>query len=626
MRLLLATTLTLLSVLTARSSAKVIDTLYGQVDGNTVTLDDGSVVHSWYGIPYAKPPVRDLRFELPRKPEPWSGVFQAKKLPPACYQSVPGLIWLTHPGHANVREDCLNINVYAPDNLEDAPLAVMVWFHGGGYISGANIQYPGHFLAAKGVIVAIPNYRLNSFGFLATPDGSVRGNMGLYDQNLALQWVQENIAQFGGDPKRVTIFGQSAGASSSSLHMISPHSQGLFSQAIMQSGAESNLWSLNYPGQEPEKYVYQLATKTECLRDTDDEMIACLKRLPAIVIRRNQGFECAPGHFCQGYAPIIDGPGGFIPKQPLDLRRELPAEQVVPSMGGICSDDGSLYAYFFIPEGNQGGFNSTMFNYYMRTRLIDIFAASLISSPEQYEIVFNAFRWFYVNWPYLEDGEANREAFNKMVTDGAFGYSWDRQMKLIAEKNPNVYSFVHSFRSVNASTFIPEWMGVPHTGEVPYVFGLSKLINNPAVREDSGIFFDALGYTQEDAIYADYQITLWTNFAKYGNPTPKPVKAPLDDTLTTWDKFSMDDDLKVFNLGREITTEKNFRQQRNAFYYDYLSTLAGKPLLFDEPEHNHANFESKVRFRSDQVEKATIRFVEELLAKRGIFYPTPLGH
>jgi len=608
--------LVVVATLAAGTSAKAVDTINGRVDGNTVPLDDGTIIHSWYGIPYAKPPIGDLRFERPQLPDNWEGVLQATNLPDSCIQDPVGLLWMTHPGWNNYSENCLNLNVYAPEDLTDAPLPVMVWFHGGGYTGGGNIQYPGHFLAARGVIVVVPNYRLDSFGFLATPDHTIKGNMGMFDQALSLMWVRNNIIAFGGDANKVTIFGQSAGAGSSSLHMVSPFSQGLYHQAIMESGTEGNVWTLNYPEQFPETYVYQLAAKVDCTRPTDPEMIDCLRQLPALRIRLAQGIDCTPGYFCQGYAPIVDGPGGFIPKIPLVMREEMAPSSYVPIISGICRDDGSLYTEYFIPEAMNGGFTSEEFEYYMKTRILDIFAAQM--TPEQYDNVYRAFHWYYIEWPYLEDLDANREAFNKMITDGAFGYAWDRQLNMNAANNPNTYGYVQSFIGNNASSFIPPWMGVPHMGELPYVWGYGKLLNNPAVREDSGIFFDIVGWTDEDIAYADYQITLWTNFAKYANPTPQPVKAPFDDTMTTWDKFSIDDSLKVLDLDRVVTTETNFRQQRNYFFRDYITYIADKPMK-SPTERRAGNF----RFNSETIKAAQSRFIREKLAAAGIDVAEP---
>jgi len=449
--------------LALRADSEVVDTEYGPVRGETIPifLNDGErrITH-FLGVPFAKPPINELRFEPPQKHEGWQGEFIADTLSDQCMQSPLGVLVLTHPLWFRYSEDCLTMNIYKPENVL-TPLPVMVWFYGGGYTGGGNIQYPGHFLAARDVIVVVPNYRVGVFGFASTPDRTINGNMGMLDQVMALEFVRDNIERFGGLPNRVTIFGQSAGASSSALHMISPLSRGLYYQAILESGADNNVWTINYPAQEPDNYIFQVAEKTNCTRVTIAEMLACMREVSARDLRIADSIQCTPGYFCQGFAPIVDGPGGFLPEHPMKLREEL-GENSVPVIAGHCSDDGSLYTIYFIPEANDGGFTREEFQYYLRTRLVGIFTDAL-ESEEIAENAYQAFDWKYTPWPYIEDLDANREAFNKMITDGAFGYPHDRHAKLNAE-HADTYTYVIAFKSLNSTSFIPEWMGVPHNG------------------------------------------------------------------------------------------------------------------------------------------------------------------
>jgi carboxylesterase type B len=241
-------------------------------------------------------------------------------------------------------------------------------------------------------------------------------------------------------------------------------------------------------------------------------------------------------------------------------------------------------------------------------------------TTEQYNNVFQAFKWYYQEWPYIEDLDYNREAFNKMLTDGAFGYSWDRQLKMNAQHNAPTYAYVQSFISNNASSFIPPWMGVPHMGELPYVWGYGKLLNNPEVREDSGIYYDIVGWTDEDIAYADYQITLWTNFAKYANPTPEPVKSPFDETMTTWEEFKLDDGLKVFDLDRTITTHENFRQQRDYFFMDFISYLVDKEVRSSEEV---VAKRPTTGFNSDKIKQAQKKIILNALVASGLILENP---
>ncbi|MEJ8821038.1 carboxylesterase family protein [Variovorax humicola] len=188
-------------------------------------------VVSWKAIPYAAPPVGPLRWRNPQPVVGWSGVKDGSKFGPACLQADP----------VPKSEDCLTLNVWRPTATTDKPLPVMVWIHGGAMVHGGAPIYPADALAAQGIVVVTINFRLGRLGHFAHPalaqeaPGEPRGNYGYMDQRAALQWVQRNIAAFGGDAGQVTIFGESAGGGSVLAHMVSPLSRGLFHRAILQS-------------------------------------------------------------------------------------------------------------------------------------------------------------------------------------------------------------------------------------------------------------------------------------------------------------------------------------------------------------------------------------------------------
>jgi para-nitrobenzyl esterase len=216
--------------------------------GTVAVVDTGvlrgvraDAVTTFLGVPYAAPPLGALRWRPPQAPAAWTGVRAARAFAPACMQK-----GVSMPGESppRISEDCLYLNVWRPVRRGPRPAAVMVWIHGGGYTNGATAMplYWGDRLARRGVVVVSVAYRLGPFGYLAHPELSaesadhVSGDYGLMDQIAALKWVQRNIKAFGGDPDRVTIFGQSAGAMSVSLLVASPQARGLFQRAIAQSG------------------------------------------------------------------------------------------------------------------------------------------------------------------------------------------------------------------------------------------------------------------------------------------------------------------------------------------------------------------------------------------------------
>jgi para-nitrobenzyl esterase len=206
-------------------------------DPTLVKIDSGAVrgvaaggVISFKGIPYAEPPVGPLRWRAPQPAKLWQGVRAATQFGPSCMQ----------PDDVPKSEACLTLNIWRPA-ASAAPLPVMVWIHGGALVHGRTSLYPADALAKQGVVVVTMNYRMGRLGFFAHPalapevPNELRGNYGYMDQRAALQWVQRNIAAFGGDPKAVTIFGESAGGGSVMVHLTSPLSRGLFHRAMMQS-------------------------------------------------------------------------------------------------------------------------------------------------------------------------------------------------------------------------------------------------------------------------------------------------------------------------------------------------------------------------------------------------------
>src|SRR5579862_726477 len=228
----------LLSVtgLSAQTS-KPVRTQSGLVRGK---MEDG--VATYKGIPFAAPPLGDLRWRAPQPAVAWTGVRNADKFAPACIQ-VPIVNKDLGMESVTTNEDCLYLNVWTPAKSANEKLAVMVWIYGGGFtIGGTSVSlYDGMNLAKKGVILVSVAYRLGAFGFMAHPEltaeqGGHSGNYGLLDQIAGLQWVKRNIAAFGGDPNRVTIFGESAGGISVSMLSASPLAKGLFRGAISESG------------------------------------------------------------------------------------------------------------------------------------------------------------------------------------------------------------------------------------------------------------------------------------------------------------------------------------------------------------------------------------------------------
>jgi carboxylesterase type B len=230
------------------------------------TTYEGDTVYQFRGIPYAAPPVGSLRFHKPNPAIPWHGWLDATNYKSVCMQdrTIPVNTGLNR---YTMSEDCLQLNIYVPMSVSNhgnkGGKPVMVWVHGGAFTIGTSITYDGSFLALQGdVIVVTVNYRLGFFGFYSTGDSASPGNYGLWDQRQAFQWTKDNIAVFGGDPEKITIFGESAGGFSVSLQALYPSNRGLFRRVIAQSGPALSPWAqaLN-----PEYEASYIAISTGCL-------------------------------------------------------------------------------------------------------------------------------------------------------------------------------------------------------------------------------------------------------------------------------------------------------------------------------------------------------------------------
>ncbi|KAH0630398.1 hypothetical protein JD844_013394 [Phrynosoma platyrhinos] len=234
-----------LGLSSASRGDNVVVTNSGPIQGKHIMTDSGMVT-AFLGIPYAEPPVGELRFQKPHPHQPWSHTLKATSFGNSCHQEssvLPTYHQVLDPDPTlSVSEDCLFLNIWVPHPQPSAPAPVFVWVHGGAFFMGTGSYDKSLLAATENIIVASMNYRLGALGFLALPP-SAPGNAGLWDQHLALRWLKENIAAFGGDPTRLTLGGQSAGSASVGFHLLSPVSQHVFAQATLQSGAAISPWA-----------------------------------------------------------------------------------------------------------------------------------------------------------------------------------------------------------------------------------------------------------------------------------------------------------------------------------------------------------------------------------------------
>jgi para-nitrobenzyl esterase len=322
----------------------VVETAYGQVRG----VDDGHIT-AWKGVRYAAPPTGELRWRAPQPPEQWSEIADATTFGPVCPQPVEPRIPIDLG--APQGDDCLTLNIWAPSEIAGGDRRpVMVWIHGGAYVLGSANQplYDGRVLAAGGdVVVVTVNYRLGAFGFLdlssfSTPNRRFDSNLGLRDVLHALHWTRENIAAFGGDPERVTLFGESAGAGIITTLLTSPAAEGLFAGAIAQSSPATSVYDATRGRRTAEQFIAALG-----LGDNDIDRLADAPA-DAVIAASRTLFNDVPLQ-CPGtlaFAPIIDG--DLVPDHPVKLAREGRSHPV-PLIIGTNKHEAALFRWMKSP-------------------------------------------------------------------------------------------------------------------------------------------------------------------------------------------------------------------------------------------------------------------------------------
>ncbi|CAG2174293.1 unnamed protein product [Oppiella nova] len=319
----------------------------GSINGKRMTFD-GKSLSVFLGIPYAKPPVNELRFQKPQPIQHIPDPYDATQWPKACIHQK------LHENYLNpeMSEDCLYLNIWSPSEPKPtgALKPVMFWIHGGAMQFGSSVEkwYSGQALAAMGdVVVVTINYRLNIFGMLYTgvKHTGASGNMGLWDQALALQWVVDNISSFGGDPHNITVFGQSAGSMSTSVHILSPITRHLFQRAIMMSGAATN--NVCTP-QTLEREWYKRVVNTGC-GDSDPNsqeftphMIECLQKAPVAQLLKAVGPQLTA---CE-LDFLVDGQ--FIPKNPIEMLKSGDYRQDLDLLIGTVANEGTMVMAFYM--------------------------------------------------------------------------------------------------------------------------------------------------------------------------------------------------------------------------------------------------------------------------------------
>ncbi|NXY72310.1 NLGNX protein, partial [Glareola pratincola] len=568
----------------------VVTTNYGKIRGLRTPLPNEILgpVEQYLGVPYASPPTGERRFQPPEPPSSWTGVRNATQFAAVCPQYLDERsllndmlpVWFTANLDTVVtyvqdqNEDCLYLNIYVPTedgkyskdhtavhspvlhgNIHDqnSKKPVMVYIHGGSYMEGTGNMIDGSILASYGnVIVVTLNYRLGVLGFLSTGDQAAKGNYGLLDQIQALRWIEENIGSFGGDPKRVTIFGSGAGASCVSLLTLSHYSEGLFQKAIIQSGTALSSWAVNY---QPAKYTRILADKVGCdMLDTTD-LVECL---------RNKNYKeliqqtITPATYHIAFGPVIDG--DVIPDDP-QILMEQGEFLNYDIMLGVNQGEGLKFVDGIVD--NEDGVSPNDFDF-----SVSNFVDNLYGYPEGKDTLRETIKFMYTDWADKENPETRRKTLVALFTD----HQWVAPAVATADLHAQYGSptYFYAFYHHCQSEMKPSWADSAHGDEVPYVFGIPMI--GPTE------LFNC-NFSKNDVMLSAVVMTYWTNFAKTGDPNqPVPQDTKFIHTKpnrfeeVAWSKYNPKDQLYL-HIGLKPRVRDHYRATKVAFWLELVPHL-----------------------------------------------------
>jgi len=506
----------------------------GQLSG-TDGINPGVKVYR--GVPYAAPPVGDLRWKPPQPAAKWTGVREAKDFSKVCMQEPSSQTLVNKaltPSQA-VSEDCLYLNIWTPAKSPSEKLPVMVWIHGGGYTmsSGSLVGYDGEHLAGKGVIVVTINYRLGIFGFLALPELAAEsshhaaGNYTLMDIIAALQWVQKNIASFGGDPGKVTVFGQSVGSFTVNILTACPLAKGLFQRAIGESGANfSEALRAGSTGGNAADYPPML---TLADAEADGEKVVSKlgitgDRLKAL--RAEPAEKLAHTSGVRSWAAVD---GWVMPQDVWTIYAEGKQNDVYTIEGNVAKEAASYI----------GG----------TERITKMTAAGFAAEAKQRYGDFA--EQFLKAYPATSDAEAIASAYGSF-RDERFGWdmrTWARMQTKTGHKPIYRYYFSHVPPGPQAEEF-----GAFHTSEIAYVYGNFNMYPFP--------------YGDTDHRLSEMMMSYWTNFAKTGDPN--------GPGLPKWSAYDIADD-NVMEFGDQPSMRTHVNQAGLDFFDAYHATLPAQP-------------------------------------------------
>nr|AKZ17680.1 carboxylesterase CXE20 [Tenebrio molitor] len=516
----------------------------GLIQGREATTFANKSYFAFEKIPYASPPVGALRFKAPQPAQDWDGTLNTTHLDVSCFQSLPG---------GSHSEDCLFVNVFTPElpvNGDNVSLAVMFYIHGGAFAVGSSMDAPPDLFVNNDVVLVTVNYRLGPFGFLSTQDDVISGNNGLKDQLLAIQWTHDNIHLFGGNPDQITIFGESAGSGSCAYHLLNQNSEGLFRGVILESGSflctgmfQRNSRSIAFGTAALLNSTFESSSDSEALlqflQSVDAEELNTAAEEYNNLVTPAWDWDVSQGVM---WAPVIEAknPDAFLTKKMFGL---LQAGNVlaVPTLMGFNSEEN----LFFNQDADV--FKSWAETWDEDLNLIVPNDMQIVDEDDHAEMG-RLIREIYTGGEPFAD---NLGAAIRYSSDTSFTRSIIKHAEIFSKyAKTYFYQFSYDGEFGSSPVHYDGAESVGHGAELSYLFCSGNGC-------DDGI------YPEDDLITRNRLIKLWTNFAKYQNPTPEP-----SDLLQniTWPVLStdqgdflyldIDKDLQIKNHPKESTYSK----------------------------------------------------------------------
>ncbi|KAH7952437.1 hypothetical protein HPB52_023458 [Rhipicephalus sanguineus] len=513
---------------TSASDAPVVRIDSGLVTGQRIEVG-GKKLYAYLGIPYAQPPVGDYRFRKPVRNAHWEGVYNASRKPKPCRQLPIPLVGSLSLNYSGSSEDCLHMNVWTPlsaclnskaENCEKK-LPVVVFIHGGGFQWGDSALFmhdPANSVALSGIVYVTFNYRVGLHGFLSLELPELPGNIGFWDQNLALKWVRKNVAAFGGNPEEITVCGQSAGAISAALQAASPHSKGLFQRLILQSGSPMSLVMGDYLKGKG-KFINVAGTlgcydTNRTLEEQLADIIGCLRSLePAELIKKLESLDIVQ----QSFAPNDNDE--FLPFS-VASREPWSKLSVKEQILGTTENEAAI---FFHLAAMQFPDLADIFVSHYRTVCTIVITQAFGLPIVQARGIVNAY--FGDNGDDISYEEL-RDVASQMIGDVLFDCPAQLYADTTSESGVKTYRYV--FAHKGSHSFFPKWMGVAHGEDVLYTLGSLPFLKDKSRYTDpfgdiGKRFLATQDYTAEEEGFMKEVVSAWNSFARTGKPViPHP--------------------------------------------------------------------------------------------------------